>query len=103
MNGFALGIVDLLNRTGVEYGDVRVIRRRSELFQVKNGALEAWSDEEEWGFGVRVLCGGFWGFAAANELSQGQADRVVTQALRVARASAVVGGQKVRLTPVRPA
>jgi TldD protein len=102
MNGFALGIVDLLDRAGVEYGDVRVVRRRNELFQVKNGALEAWSDEEEWGFGVRVLCGGFWGFAAANELSQTQAERTVAQALRVARASAVVGGDKVRLAPVRP-
>ena len=102
MNRFALRIVDLLNRRGVEYGDVRVVRRRSELFQVKNGALEAWSDEEELGFGVRVLLGGFWGFAAANELTEEQADRTLAQALRLARASAIVGGQKVRLAPVRP-
>ncbi len=102
MKDFALSVLSLLDQPGVDYGDVRVVLRRTEDFQVKNGTLEAWSDEEELGFGVRVLVNGFWGFAAANELTAEQATRTATQAVAVARASAVVGGQKVRLAPQRP-
>jgi len=98
---FALSVLSLLDQAGVDYGDVRVVLRRTEDLQVKNGTLEAWSDEEELGFGVRVLVNGFWGFAAANELTAEQAARAAARAVAVARASAVVGGQKVRLAPQR--
>lgn len=102
MKDFALSVLSLLDQAGVDYGDVRVVLRRTEDFQVKNGTLEAWSDEEELGFGVRVLVDGFWGFSSANELTAEQAARTAAQAVAVARASAVVGGQKVRLAPQRP-
>lgn len=101
MKDFALSVLSLLDQADVQYGDVRVILRRTEDYQVKNGTLEAWSDEEDQGFGIRVLVNGFWGFAAANELTAEQAARASTQAIAVARASAVVGGQKVHLAPQR--
>lgn len=101
MKDFALSVLSLLDTADVQYGDVRVVLRRTEDFQVKNGTLEAWSDEEELGFGIRVLVDGFWGFAAANELTAEQATRTATQAIAVARASAVVGGHKVHLAPQR--
>jgi TldD protein len=102
MKGFALSVIDLLDRTGVEYADVRIIRRRHEGFHVKNGVLEAWSDDEETGFGVRILAGGYWGFAAANDVSAEQAARTVSRALQVASASASVGGPRARLAQLRP-
>ena len=58
MKEFALSILDLLDQPAIDYADVRVVRRREESLHVKNGVLEAWADEEDLGFGVRVLLGG---------------------------------------------
>lgn len=101
MKDFALSVLSLLDQAGIDYADVRVVLRRTEDYQVKNGTLEAWSDEEQLGFGVRVLVNGFWGFAATNELTAGQAAHTAMRAVAVARASAVVGGRKVHLAPQR--
>ncbi len=99
MKAFAVATLALLERSGVTHGDVRVVSRRTEQLHVKNGQLDAWSDEEEQGFGVRVLRHGFWGFASSNELTEREAGRTVERALEVAAASAVVGGGKAQLAP----
>ena len=99
MKEFALSILDLLDQPAIDYADVRVVRRREESLHVKNGVLEAWADEEDLGFGVRVLLGGYWGFAAAHELSAKRASAVVALALEIAAASARVGGPRARLAP----
>lgn len=100
MKELALKVIDLLDRKEVDYADVRVVRLREEGLQVKNGVLEAWSDGESEGFGLRVLVDGYWGFAAAADLSGSETERVVREALALARASARVGGERVRLAPV---
>ncbi|GAB4250354.1 MAG: TldD/PmbA family protein [Thermoleophilia bacterium] len=102
MKDFATDTLSLLDRRGVEYADVRVVLRRTEHLRVKNGVLEAWSDEEELGFGVRVLAGGAWGFAAAADLDREEAARTAARALAVARASASVGGPRAVLAHQRP-
>ncbi|HEY5528609.1 MAG TPA: DNA gyrase modulator, partial [Thermoleophilia bacterium] len=83
MKEFALLVLDLLSRSRPDYADVRVVRRRQEGIQVKNGRLEAWSDEEDVGFGVRLLLNGYWGFAGASELTPERAGKVVAQALEI--------------------
>ena len=102
MRGFAQSVVTLLDRQDIAYGDVRVIQRRTEHLRMKNGELEAWSDDERHDFGVRVLVDGYWGFAAAHDLSPAEAGRTTIRAIAVARASAAVGGPKVRLAPQAP-
>jgi TldD protein len=97
MRGFAQSVVTLLDRHDIAYGDVRVLQRRTEHLRMKNGVLEAWSDEDQQDFGVRVLIDGYWGFAASQDLSPGEAGRTVTRAIAVARASAAVGGLKVHM------
>lgn len=99
MKEFALLVLDLLSRSRPDYADVRVVRRRQESIQVKNGRLEAWSDEEDVGFGVRVLLNGYWGFAGASELTSHRAGKVVAQALEIAYASESLGGARARLAP----
>ena len=102
MRDFAQSVVALLDRHEIAYGDVRVVQRRTEHLRMKNGALEAWSDEEQHDFGVRVLVDGYWGFAASNELSPAEAARTTARAVAVARSSATVGGPRVRLAPQPP-
>ena len=48
---------------------------------------------------MRVLADGAWGFASSRELSAAEIDQVTDQALRIARASALVSDEKVELGP----
>jgi len=98
---------DLMNRAlnlaesrGASYADVRVVQNRTETLAVKNGAPETVSNVESAGFGVRVLLDGAWGFASSRELSGPEVDRVTAHALDLARAAALVGGDKVELGPL---
>lgn len=87
---------------GAEYADVRVEHKRVQVVVVKNGAVEAISDEESQGFGVRVLVDGAWGFACSWRLESAEAERVTRQAIAIARASALARRERVVLgEPVR--
>jgi TldD protein len=85
---------------GASYADVRVVQQRSEVISVKSGRVEAYARSSSAGFGVRVIAGGAWGFAASNQLTTAEADRVATLAVAIARASALAKKAEVRLSPL---
>ncbi|MBV9120531.1 MAG: TldD/PmbA family protein [Chloroflexi bacterium] len=85
---------------GASYADVRVINQRSETIAVKNGVVEAFSRGSSQGFGVRAIVDGAWGFAASNQLTTAEADRVAALAASIARASAQAKKADVRLSPL---
>jgi TldD protein len=87
---------------GATYADVRVIAQRSEVISVKNGRVEAFARSSSNGFGVRVVAGGAWGFAASNQLTAAEADRVAALAVSIAKASALAKKVDVRLSPLPP-
>lgn len=86
----------------VDYGDARVVESREESLVVKNGKVESVSFCSDIGFGVRVLVEGCWGFAASSTLSRNEAERVVRQAIEIAKASSIVAGEPVRLDSTGP-
>ena len=102
MNQLAERIVDDLQTKRVDYGDVRVVMRESESVVMKNGIIEAITHSSDVGFGVRVLKNSAWGFASSNELKKTVADKVVRNALSIARASARVKAKDVSLTALSP-
>ena len=57
--------VDAAVSAGASYADARGVFRRSQSVATKNGNVEAVSDVETEGIGVRVLVDGSWGFAGA--------------------------------------
>ncbi len=79
---------------GASYADMRIVRREEQHITVKNGRVAAISHHVERGFGVRVIAEGAWGFAASSTVSPAEADRVAALAVQIARASAMVPGQK---------
>jgi TldD protein len=91
--------LDLANRRGARYADVRLVHNRAQRAAVKDGAVETLEDGESIGFGVRVLFKNGWGFASSCQLEPGEVDRVTEQALQIARASARVSGEAVDLGP----
>ncbi|MFN3346937.1 MAG: TldD/PmbA family protein, partial [Candidatus Bipolaricaulaceae bacterium] len=92
----ALGVLADL---GAEFGEVRVERRVDEAIRTKNLEVEVLSRRESAGIGIRVLYKGAWGFAATSDLTEGGIRRAAAQALSIAKASATLLREPVRLAP----
>ena len=88
---------------GATYGDIRVVEQRAEAIEVKNGKVEGLSSGSDYGFGIRVIADGAWGFAASLEFNADEIDRVAEMAVRIAKASASLAHEPVELAPVEPA
>jgi TldD protein len=85
------------------YADVRVSAQRSRALSTKNGKVGSASDSESVGMNVRVIVDGAWGFAASAELGRGAVEGTAARAVEIAKASARVKGEDVRLAPEQPA
>jgi TldD protein len=88
---------------GASYADVRVIAQRNRALTTKNGKIGSASDAESVGMNVRVIADGAWGFAASAELGRGAVEATAAHAVEIARASARVKRNDVRLAPEKPA
>ncbi len=91
--------LDTAAARGAAYADVRVRTDRHETIDTRNGHIDAMGDTTSIGFGVRVLKDGAWGFAASDDLSAHEVDRVAALAVAVAEASATAMGRRVELAP----
>jgi TldD protein len=91
--------LDLAKVRGAQYADIRVVENNTERMAVKNGVVEDLNNNQSYGFGVRVLADGAWGFASSRDVSPEEIDRITMLALEIARASALVPGEKIDLGP----
>jgi TldD protein len=96
ISNWALNIASL---RGATYADVRVVAQRSRALTTKNGKVGSASDAESVGMSVRVIADGAWGFAASSELGRGAVEATAAQAVEIARASARVKKEDIRLAP----
>ena len=94
--------LNLAQLAGANYADIRTLIRRTQSVAVRNGVVEALSDDVSQGFGVRVIVDGAWGFASSADLSPAEVERVTALAVRIARASARVQRARVALGPPEP-
>jgi TldD protein len=81
------------------YADARVVSIRSRSLTTKNGRVGHASESESLGIGVRVLAGGAWGYAASADLSRASLEAAAARAVEIAKASARVKREDVRLAP----
>jgi TldD protein len=95
--------LDTATARGASYADVRIVHRRDESITVKTGRVEGVSSGESEGVGVRVIVDGAWGFASSHRLDPMEIDRVASDAVRIARASATALRDPVRLDDRPPA
>lgn len=91
-----------MRKLGCTYGDIRIIRREQEELNVKTGSVESISHAEDFGFGVRVLKNGAWGFASSRLVEPQKIEEITEKATRIAQASAMVKEKDVALAPVPP-
>jgi len=98
--------LNIAEQRGATYADIRVVTRLTQRIAVKNGKVEALSQDESLGFGVRVIANGAWGFASSSKLEGKEVERIVAQAIAIAKASALTKtkdvnlGQKIQATGV---
>lgn len=99
MKSLAQRAVETAAVRGATYADCRIISTREQTLTVQNGKVADMELGEDIGFGVRVICDGAWGFAASPTLTPAEIDRVAAVAVRVAKASAMLKKEDVRLAP----
>ena len=95
MKNLIENILDLARLKKVDYADIRVVHRRTEEIGVKNGNVEAFTYDEDSGFGIRVLFQGAWGFASSSKMTKTEMETVFAKALKIARASLKAKGSEV--------
>src|SRR6201988_4603999 len=100
VTNWALNIAAL---RGASYADVRVVAHRSRALTTKNGKVGSASDAESVGMSERAIADGAGGFAASAELGRGAGEATGAEAVAIARASARVKQEDVRLAPEKPA
>ena len=97
---YADAAVEAALAAGARYADARVMDRRHESMNARNGEIEALTQEGSVGLGVRALIGSGWGFFATADLTREAAADAGRRAAEIARASASVPGADLELTPV---
>jgi len=91
--------LDTATQRGAGYADVRIVDHRQRALATKNGKVGNANSADTLGIGIRVLVNDAWGFASTDDLSRESVERTAAQALEIARASASVKEQPVRLAP----
>jgi TldD protein len=84
---------------GASFADLRIVDDRSRALATKNGKISHASDSASLGIGIRVIADGAWGFAASDDLSRAAVEASAARAVAIARASARVKQENVRLAP----
>lgn len=99
MKDFAQRAVDTARVRGASYADCRIIFTKEQVITVQDGKIGDLDLSEDVGFGVRVIADGAWGFACSPTVSPDEIDRVAALAVRIAKASARLKKEDVRLAP----
>jgi TldD protein len=92
-------VLNLAKLGKADYADVRVVRRQNEEIEVKNGKVEALTHDEDFGFGIRVLFQGAWGFACSSKVTKQEMEVIFRKALKIAKASSGLKGRGILLQP----
>ena len=84
-------------KLGASYADIRINRYRRESIATREQQVQNVSRSMSYGFGLRVLVNGAWGFAASNVVDPAQARTAAEQAVAIAKANAILATRKVTL------
>ncbi len=107
-----LGAVALseAKKQGATYADLRIGRYRQQFsgyrLSPERGSnvtdeVPFVTDQNSFGFGVRVIVRGQWGFAASPLVTAGEIARITREAVTVAKANAAAQSVPVQLSPVK--
>jgi TldD protein len=102
MKHLVQNILDTAKLKKVPYADIRIVRRQNEEIEVKNGKVEGLMHDEDFGFGIRVLSQGAWGFACSSKVTRKEMEVVLGKALKIAKASSKAKGKEILFPSISP-
>ncbi len=94
--------LDTARSAGAQYADVRFSRNRSQNLFTRERRVQGISENDTFGFGVRTLVDGSWGFSASSEVTRDEVMRTARQAVAQARANRAGQLAPVVLAPASP-
>src|SRR5688572_21888729 len=89
-------------QAGASYADIRINRYRVQFIFTRDRRVQNIVNTEDYGFGVRVITDGTWGFASSSVVTKDEIAKVAKQAVGIARANRKVNAEPVKLAPVEP-
>ena len=97
MKDFTDRTLNFAKLQGAQYCDIRIVESKNEEIGTYNGSIGDIDQTSTFGFGVRVLVNGSWGFSASNELNKNEIEKIVKQAIDVAKASSIIKNGDIKL------
>ncbi|HUO29709.1 MAG TPA: TldD/PmbA family protein [Bryobacteraceae bacterium] len=97
-------------KQGATYADIRINRYRQQFSGYrlsperggkKTDEVPFITDQQHFGFGVRVIANGQWGFAASPTVTAAEIARITREAVVVAKANSVLQASPVQLAPTK--
>ncbi|MFN2454040.1 MAG: TldD/PmbA family protein [Pyrinomonadaceae bacterium] len=85
---------------GAQYADIRISRTLNQFVNTRENRVEGVTNTETYGFGVRVLVDGAWGFAASSNVQKEEIARVAERAVSIAKANKAIQRNRISLVPV---
>ncbi len=86
-------------KLGATYADIRINRYRLEAVSTRERLVLNVSSGQNFGFGVRVLFKGTWGFSASPIVTADEIQRVTTEAFEIAKANSAFQRKRIELVP----
>jgi TldD protein len=83
-----------------QYADIRIALYRNQSINTREDRVLNISDTESYGFGVRVLVDGTWGFASSNRVDEREVGNITLAAVAIAKANKRLQKEPVQLAPV---
>jgi len=100
MRDFLDTALNTATSNGASYADIRISRHKNQSIRTRENRVDGISNSESYGFGVRVLVDGTWGFAASHRLTKSNIAKITRRALEIAQANKVAQRLPVELAAV---
>lgn len=98
-NNLADMAISTAKKLGATYADIRINRYKYESLSTRERQVLNVSRTQSFGFGVRVLVKGAWGFASSSNVQPEEVQRVTRQAIEIARAHSLYERKPITLVP----
>jgi TldD protein len=92
--------LNVARQKGASYADMRIVRTLNQFINTREKIVQNVTNTESYGFGVRVLVDGSWGFAASSRVEKAEIEKVTDRAITMAKANKNIQRNRVELVPV---
>src|SRR5688572_23356575 len=99
LKGLADAAIATAKQAGASYADIRINRYRNQFIFTRDRQVQNIVNTEDFGFGVRVIVEGTWGFSSSSNVASDEIARVAQQAAAIAKANRRLNVEPVRLAP----